>query len=68
MAKLLYNPVTGECRIKAEWGKGFTHDIWWDDTIGDFVIGPLRDDRGFITKDFERLRPWNTCNKHNNRV
>ncbi|MEM2960043.1 MAG: hypothetical protein QXU67_00395, partial [Candidatus Bathyarchaeia archaeon] len=22
------NPLTGECRIKAEWGKGFTHDIW----------------------------------------
>jgi len=47
------NPETGECRIKWEWGKGFTHDIWWDDEIGDFVIGPLRDDRGFITKDFE---------------
>ncbi|MEM2568130.1 MAG: S8 family serine peptidase, partial [Candidatus Bathyarchaeia archaeon] len=46
------NPSTGECRIKAEWGKGFTHDIWWDDTIGDFVIGPLRDDRGFITDPF----------------
>ncbi|MGQ9641396.1 MAG: S8 family peptidase [Candidatus Bathycorpusculaceae bacterium] len=47
------NPATGECRIKAEWGKGFTHDIWWDDTIGDFVIGPLRDDRGFITDSFK---------------
>jgi subtilisin family serine protease len=43
------NPITGECRIKYDWGKGFTHNIWWDDTIGDFVIGPLRDDRGFIT-------------------
>ena len=30
-------------------GKGFTHDVWWDDTIGDFVFGDLRDDRGFIT-------------------
>jgi len=47
------NPLTGECRIKWEWGKGFTHDIWWNDTIGDFEIGPLRDDRGFITKPFE---------------
>jgi subtilisin family serine protease len=47
------NPITGECHIKWEWGKGFTHDIWWDDTLGDFVIGPLRDDRGFITKAFE---------------
>jgi len=46
------NPITGECRIKAEWGKGFTHDIWWDENIGDIVIGPLRDDRGFIT------HPW----------
>ena len=46
------NPLTGECRIKAEWGKGFTHDIWWDPDIGDFVIGPLRDDRGFITHPF----------------
>jgi len=47
------NPLTGECRIKAEWGKGFTHDIWWDEELQDFVIGPLRDDRGFITKTFE---------------
>ncbi len=47
------NPLTGECRIKAEWGKGFTHDIWWNATIGDFEMGPLRDDRGFITKAFE---------------
>ena len=46
------NPITGECRIKDEWGKGFTHDIWWDDTINNIVIGPLRDDRGFIT------HPW----------
>ena len=47
------NPITGECHIKWEWGKGFTHDIWWDENKGDFVIGPLRDDRGFITKAFE---------------
>jgi subtilisin family serine protease len=47
------NPLTGECRIKAEWGKGFTHDVWWDPTINDFVWGPLRDDRGFITDPFK---------------
>ncbi|MFP3985215.1 MAG: S8 family serine peptidase [Candidatus Bathyarchaeia archaeon] len=39
--------------IKAEWGIGFTHDIWWDDDAQDFMMGPLRDDRGFITKAFE---------------
>lgn len=39
--------------IKTEWGIGFTHDIWWNDTLGDFEFGPLRDDRGFITKAFE---------------
>ncbi len=36
--------------IAWELGKGFTHDIWWDDG---FWMGPLRDDRGFITKAFE---------------
>ncbi len=35
--------------IAVEYGIGFTHDIYWDDIIGDIVIGPLRDDRGFIT-------------------
>jgi subtilisin family serine protease len=47
------NPVTGECRIKWEWGKGYTHDMWWNDTLGDFEMGPLRDDRGFITDSFK---------------
>ncbi|MEM2118583.1 MAG: S8 family serine peptidase, partial [Candidatus Bathyarchaeia archaeon] len=42
-----------QAKIKWEWGKGFTHDIWWNPAINDFEIGPLRDDRGFITKDFE---------------
>ena len=42
-----------DANIKTEWGIGFSHDIWWDDTIGDIVIGPLRDDRGFITKAYE---------------
>ena len=47
------NPITGECHIKWEWGKGFTHDIWWDENKGDFVMGPLRDDRGFITDPYK---------------
>ena len=34
-------------------GKGFSHDIWWDPVLGDFVMGPLYDTRGFITKAFE---------------
>ncbi len=36
--------------IAWELGMGFTHDIWWDDG---FWMGPLRDDRGIITKPFE---------------
>jgi subtilisin family serine protease len=39
-----------EANIAWELGMGFTHDIWWDDG---FWMGPLRDDRGFITKPFE---------------
>jgi subtilisin family serine protease len=38
-----------QANIAWELGKGFTHDIYWDDTIGDIMIGPLRDDRGYIT-------------------
>lgn len=38
-----------QANIAAGLGKGFTHDIYWDDTAGDIMIGPLRDDRGFIT-------------------
>jgi subtilisin family serine protease len=34
--------------IATELGIGFSHDMWWDDDAG-LVIGPLRDDRGFIT-------------------
>ena len=37
--------------IADEWGIGFTHDVYWDDDICNFVFGPLRDDRGFITGD-----------------
>lgn len=38
-----------QANIAWELGKGFSHDIYWDDTVGDIMIGPLRDDRGFIT-------------------
>ena len=38
-----------EANIAWELGKGFTHDIYWDDGLNDVVIGPLKDDRGFIT-------------------
>jgi subtilisin family serine protease len=41
-----------DANIKTEWGIGFTHDVWWDDTLGDIVFGPLRDDRGFITDPY----------------
>jgi subtilisin family serine protease len=36
-----------EANIADEYGKGFSHDIYCDGT--DLVIGPLKDDRGFIT-------------------
>ncbi len=39
----------GHANIADEWGIGFTHDVYWDDT--EIVWGPLRDDRGFITGD-----------------
>lgn len=41
-----------EANIASGLGIGFTHDIWWDGGIGDFVFGPLRDDRGFLTDDY----------------
>ncbi len=34
--------------IAWELGKGFSHDIWWDDAYG-VVMSELKDDRGFIT-------------------
>lgn len=42
-----------QANIASGLGKGFTHDIWWDGDIGDFVFGPLRDDRGFLTDAFK---------------
>jgi subtilisin family serine protease len=38
-----------EANIAYGLGKGFSHDIYWDDTLQDIVIGPLRDDRGIVT-------------------
>jgi subtilisin family serine protease len=35
--------------ILTQYGKGFTNDITWDSSTGDFEIGPLRDNRGYIT-------------------
>jgi subtilisin family serine protease len=39
--------------IRDDLGKGFTHDVYWDPVLEDIVWGPLRDDRGIITKAFE---------------
>ncbi len=47
----------GMVDIKEEWGKGFTHDVFYVGTGGNwsedgqFSYGPLREDRGFITHD-----------------
>lgn len=38
-----------EANIATELGKGFSHDIYWDETINNIAIGPLRDDRGYLT-------------------
>ncbi len=67
---LLSNYLTffppSQVSIKTEWGKGFTHNVWYDPTgAGNWSIevdpdtgveyrysyGPLRNDRGFITHD-----------------
>jgi subtilisin family serine protease len=51
LSNYLYFFPPDKVDIKEEWGIGFTHDWWWDPEIGDFVYGPLRSDRGFITHD-----------------
>jgi subtilisin family serine protease len=47
--------------IKEEWGIGFTHDLIWVGSDGnwseEFDYGPLRDDRGFITHDYGNPTP-----------
>lgn len=48
---------TGKVSIKESWGIGFTHDVFYVGTGGNFSedgqfsYGPLRSDRGFITHD-----------------
>ena len=37
-------------RIATEYGKGFSYDAWWDDTLQEVVFSELQDDRGFITE------------------
>jgi subtilisin family serine protease len=39
-----------QANIAWELGKGFSHDITWDDELFNIVIGPVRDDRGFNTE------------------
>ncbi len=41
-----------EANIAWELGMGFTHDVWWDDTLEDLAFGPLKDDRGYITDPY----------------
>lgn len=38
-----------EDSIATEYGKGFSHELSWDEDEGDFVMGDLQTDRGFIT-------------------
>lgn len=48
--------------IKTEWGIGFTHDLIWKGSGGnwsnEFDYGPLRSDRGFITHDNGAPDQW----------
>jgi subtilisin family serine protease len=54
----------GVVSIKSEWGIGFTHDIFYVGTGGNFSedgmfsYGPLRSDRGFITHDNGARDQW----------
>ncbi|MBN2044420.1 MAG: S8 family serine peptidase [Anaerolineales bacterium] len=41
--------LLSEANVAWDLGKGFSHDIYWDETIGDIVISDLKDDRGFWT-------------------
>lgn len=38
-----------DAKVAWDLGKGFSHDIYWDDDAGDIVIGDLLDDRGIWT-------------------
>lgn len=45
----LFSPwFFSEANIAWDLGKGFSHDVYWDDTYG-LMIGPLQDDRGIWT-------------------
>lgn len=35
--------------IATELGMGFSHDFYWDYSVDDVMVGPLLEDRGFIT-------------------
>ena len=45
--------------VEIDWSlaKGFTHDYYFDTTVGDFVMDPLRDDRGPFTHDLLNPTP-----------
>jgi len=45
----IWSDLLPEANIAWEYAKGFTHDVTWDNSIGAFSFGPLRDDRGPIT-------------------
>lgn len=38
-----------QANIAYDLGKGFSHDIYWDDAAGDILIDPVSDERGFVT-------------------
>lgn len=58
LSNYLYFFPEGTVDIKEEWGIGFTHDVFYVGTGGNwsadgkFSYGSLRSDRGFITYDF----------------
>lgn len=41
--------IFSEANIASELGMGFTHDFYWDESVGDIVMSEVRNDRGFIT-------------------
>jgi subtilisin family serine protease len=53
---------SSQVSIKEEWGIGFTHDLIWKGSGGnwsdEFDYGPLRSDRGFITHDDGAPDQW----------
>jgi len=38
--------------VATDLGMGFSHDVTWDSGLGDFVWGPLRSDRGYLTNEW----------------